>query len=159
MGYTVCFTGHRSIPEEARASLANELDRVIAELYSLGADTFISGGALGFDLIAACRTARFRAENDGVRLVLALPCRDHRALDGLRFAACVQDALFPRGRGSLFGCFLHFGLHAEEKPIHGRARRRLRCVLSAQFRRNGLHRTTRGGEAYSRDKSCARRVG
>ena len=74
MGYTVCFTGHRSIPEEARASLANELDRVIADLYSLGADTFISGGALGFDLIAACRTARFRAENDGVRLVLALPC-------------------------------------------------------------------------------------
>ena len=52
MGYTVCFTGHRSIPEEARASLANELDRVIADLYSLGADTFISGGALGFDLIA-----------------------------------------------------------------------------------------------------------
>ena len=88
----------------------------------------------------------------------AVPGSD-RALDGLRFAACVQDALFPRGRGSLFGCFLHFGLHAEEKPIHGRARRRLRCVLSAQFRRNGLHRTTRGGEAYSRDKSCARRVG
>ena len=79
MGYTVCFTGHRSIPEEARASLANELDRVIADLYSLGADTFISGGALGFDLIAACRTARFRAENDGVRLVLALPCRDQTA--------------------------------------------------------------------------------
>ena len=79
MGYTVGFTGHRSSPEEARASLANELDRVIAELYSLGADTFISGGALGFDLIAACRTARFRAENDGVRLVLALPCRDQTA--------------------------------------------------------------------------------
>lgn len=79
MGYTVCFTGHRNISADARASLTEELDRVIADLYSLGADTFISGGALGFDLIAACRTARFRAENDGVRLVLALPCRDQTA--------------------------------------------------------------------------------
>ena len=41
MGYTVCFTGHRSIPEEARASLANEIERVIADQYSHGADTVI----------------------------------------------------------------------------------------------------------------------
>ena len=74
MGYTVCFTGHRSIPEEARASLTNELDRVIADLYSLGADTFISGGALGFDTMAAQTVLEPREGHPEIRLELVLPC-------------------------------------------------------------------------------------
>ena len=53
---TVCFTGHRSekLPkgdalERLRQRLADEIDKAIADGY----DTFLFGGAYGFDLMAA----------------------------------------------------------------------------------------------------------
>ena len=53
---TVCFTGHRSekLPkgdalERLRQRLADEIDKAIADVY----DTFLFGGAYGFDLMAA----------------------------------------------------------------------------------------------------------
>ena len=71
---TVCFTGHRQIPagEEPRlrALLREELERQFAS----GARRFRSGGALGFDTMAALAVLELRAEHPSAELELVLPC-------------------------------------------------------------------------------------
>ena len=70
-----CFTGHRLLSalekENLRVLLREEIERLIGE----GVTTFLSGGALGFDTLAAQEVLRLRAERPGqLALVLALPC-------------------------------------------------------------------------------------
>lgn len=74
---TVCFTGHRTLPS------GNEFDRVIgavnsmiAAAYSHGYRVFITGGAVGFDTLAACRVIAAQKRLPDIKLRLALPCRN-----------------------------------------------------------------------------------
>lgn len=48
--FTCCFTGHRNLPA---GKIVKILDREIENLIDKGVTHFISGGALGFDQIAA----------------------------------------------------------------------------------------------------------
>ena len=73
---TACFTGHRRIPKEHLEALPSLLDRVLPCLIEAGVNTFLCGGALGFDTIAAEAVLRQRASGAPVRLVLVLPCRN-----------------------------------------------------------------------------------
>ena len=76
---TCCFTGHRVIAARLREEIVAAVDRYIKELYHAGYRYFITGGALGFDTLAAAevlRAARFDAD---IKLILALPCRDQTA--------------------------------------------------------------------------------
>lgn len=73
---TVCFTGHRNIPGEDRTALIERTDRTLRALGSRGYRTFISGGAVGFDQLAACRVVLLRSYYPDAKLVLALPCRN-----------------------------------------------------------------------------------
>ncbi len=77
---TVAFTGNRvlvaplglfedDLEEVVRTSLRDELLR----LYDSGKRRFISGAAIGFDLLAAEEVVALRAERADVQLVLALP--------------------------------------------------------------------------------------
>ena len=51
---TCCFTGHREIPEADEAALVIWLEEVISQLYlCYGVRYFGSGGAKGFDILAA----------------------------------------------------------------------------------------------------------
>ncbi len=71
---TVCFTGHRVIPPEESENIAIRLDAVLETLYQRGFRDFISGAALGFDVLCAERVALLRQRHGGVRLHLAIPC-------------------------------------------------------------------------------------
>ncbi|MBE5797716.1 MAG: DUF1273 domain-containing protein [Clostridiales bacterium] len=71
---TVCFTGHRHIPEGEYAGLAAMLDRVLEALYQHGYRDFISGAAIGFDVLAAERVIALRQRHSDVQLRLAIPC-------------------------------------------------------------------------------------
>ena len=51
--YTCCFTGHRKLPKERIEHIIKRLDQEVDNLISQGVTDFISGGALGFDQIAA----------------------------------------------------------------------------------------------------------
>lgn len=76
---TCCFTGHRIIANRHRGHVTAAVDRHIRDLYRAGYRYFIAGGAIGFDMLAeveVLRAARFDAE---IKLILALPCRDHTA--------------------------------------------------------------------------------
>lgn len=70
------FTGHRKIVEKHRVSIVPLLSRAIAFAYEGGCRTFMTGGALGFDTLAAKEVIRFRISHPDVRLVIILPCRN-----------------------------------------------------------------------------------
>lgn len=74
---SVCFTGHRPprINEENTPFIRTRLTETIAGLIDEGYDTFISGMALGVDMLAAEIVLEFRKTNPSVRLECAVPCR------------------------------------------------------------------------------------
>ena len=76
---TVCFSGHRAVRAEERDELSLRLSRAVDIYIRRGYDTFICGGAVGFDTLAAQIVAEKKKDLPGVRLVLALPCRDQTA--------------------------------------------------------------------------------
>ena len=74
MGQTVCFTGHRHIPSDRYALLFDALLEVIEEEIAKGATVFRTGGALGFDTMAALAVLSLRKRFPEIRLELILPC-------------------------------------------------------------------------------------
>lgn len=74
--YVCCFTGHRHIHGVDMQELSGVFDNVIDRLVAGGVDTFISGGAIGFDIYAALKIIERKREYPRIRLHLYLPCRD-----------------------------------------------------------------------------------
>ena len=72
---TCCFTGHRRLPQEEIESIVKRLDITINGLIGKGVTDFISGGAIGFDLIAASLIIAKKEMGHKVRLIFALPYR------------------------------------------------------------------------------------
>lgn len=75
---TCCFTGHRNL-SAADPELEARLERAIREQIAQGVIYFGSGGALGFDTLAARTVLRLREEFPAIRLILVLPCKDQTA--------------------------------------------------------------------------------
>ncbi len=72
-----CFTGHRDILQSEYADISKKIAREMSRLYDGGIRSFIAGGAIGFDMIAAVTVLNMKHEFPDIELVLALPCRDH----------------------------------------------------------------------------------
>ena len=69
-----CFTGHRRIPAQEGLWLRRKLREEISALAEGGVATFLAGGALGFDTVAAQEVLRVRGEGyPGLKLELVLP--------------------------------------------------------------------------------------
>jgi uncharacterized phage-like protein YoqJ len=77
---TCCFSGHRKLPKDKIEQIVKRLDREIESLISQGVTDFISGGALGFDQIAASLIISKKEMGSDIRLILALPCKNQDAL-------------------------------------------------------------------------------
>lgn len=101
---TVCFTGHRHIAADATPLLTQRLDRMLEQLYLRGYRDFLSGGALGFDLLAAECVLALRQVHPDVRLVMVLPCgnqthrwseQDCRRYERILYAADETRVLSP----------------------------------------------------------------
>ncbi len=71
---TCCFTGHRIIRAEDKEKLQNDLAKAIADIINKGVTTFVCGGALGFDTLAAKTVLMYKKYNSSLRLILAVPC-------------------------------------------------------------------------------------
>ncbi len=76
MEKTCCFTGHRKIDCESMQMLSILLDKALASLISNGVNVFRTGGAMGFDTLAALKVIELRDKNKNIRLELFLPCRE-----------------------------------------------------------------------------------
>lgn len=75
---TVCFTGHRSIPEPHAWRLPSLLEEQLRALIARGARNFRAGGAIGYDMLATLKLLELKEQlpSYGLRLQLCLPCRD-----------------------------------------------------------------------------------
>lgn len=73
---TCCFTGHREISNEMKIYLNRRLEEEIDNLAARGITNFCTGGALGFDTLAALAVLRKKARNREVKLILVLPCTE-----------------------------------------------------------------------------------
>lgn len=72
----VCFTGHRHIEGSELEEISARLYSAVCNLILRGYNTFICGGAIGFDTLAADCIISFKKRFPHIKLVLALPCRD-----------------------------------------------------------------------------------
>ena len=70
---TCCFSGHRHLPKQQILHIHNLLVKHILKLIHIGVDTFICGGALGFDTLAALAVLKIRSIYPHIQLILALP--------------------------------------------------------------------------------------
>ncbi len=79
-GRCCCFTGHRDMPYQAMEVLLPRLTEAVKELLSKGVDTYLVGGALGFDTVAAIQLINLRRHlYPQLRVVLVRPCADQAA--------------------------------------------------------------------------------
>ena len=73
---TCCFTGHRVLGGDFDRTL---LRRCIEYLIGQGVDTFICGGALGFDTECAAEVIVAKQANPHIQLYIYAPCMDQDA--------------------------------------------------------------------------------
>lgn len=117
-----CFTGHRIIPTADAPALLQKLDLLLSHLYAQGVREFRTGGALGFDTVAALRVLALREKHADCRLVLILPCatqsqgwskKDRLVYEHIRAKADEERVLFSeytpecmhaRNRALVDGC-------------------------------------------------------
>lgn len=71
---TCCFTGHRNIPPEQYAAIAERLRTAVIDLIEAGICRFCAGGALGFDTLAAQTVLALKEKYSHIQLILMLPC-------------------------------------------------------------------------------------
>lgn len=144
MGKICIFTGHRDIPahtEPLRAALL----RHITALHADGYTDFLSGGAMGFDLLAAEAVLELRPLLPGLRLLMILPCynqeRAYSPRDKARYRAILDQADLVRYTAHDYyrGCMLardrvlaeaaHFCLCYLTRSTGGTAYTVRQCVL------------------------------
>lgn len=71
-----CLTGHREIPPEDFAEIARRLEVTLIQLIEKGYLYFGTGGALGFDTLAAQTVLKLQTAYPYIKLILVLPCEN-----------------------------------------------------------------------------------
>ena len=94
MNNSVCaFSGHRQILKIHATALPELLSDTIDTLITSGVRTFRSGGALGFDLLAAGCVLAKKRDNPDIRLHMILPCRGQSARWAEKFKRAYNNIL------------------------------------------------------------------
>lgn len=71
---TCCFTGHRRLSAEQAEVVKVKLKYTLTEMIKEGYLYFGTGGALGFDTLAALTVLELKKEYLRIKLILVLPC-------------------------------------------------------------------------------------
>ncbi|MBE7022075.1 MAG: DUF1273 domain-containing protein [Ruminococcaceae bacterium] len=107
---TCCFTGHRTIAPASLPLLEEALERAVASLVLAGYSYFGSGGALGFDLLAARAVLKAKKAHPHLRLFMALPCRSQDKFwspeqkRNYSEVLCASDEIIYTAEGYFRGC-------------------------------------------------------
>lgn len=72
-GKVCCFTGHRVL-SEPREEVLKKLEKTITELIEEGYRTFLCGGAIGFDTLAAETVLKLKEQNSQIQMIMCIPC-------------------------------------------------------------------------------------
>lgn len=70
-----CFTGHRRLNKIQLPEIKNNLTKEIMNLISRDVIYFGTGGALGFDTLAAQTVINLREKYKQIKLILIIPCK------------------------------------------------------------------------------------
>ncbi|MDL2289525.1 DUF1273 domain-containing protein [Clostridia bacterium OttesenSCG-928-F22] len=143
---TCCFSGHRLLPRSKIERIVLCLNREVDHLINKGIKNFISGGALGFDQIAASLIVAKKEMGQDIRLVFALPCRN-------------QDKRWNTGQKQLYHGLLAEAdeiIYVSEEYTYDCMERRNRymvdqseyCICALLHERSGTGQTVR----YARQK-------
>ncbi len=73
---TCCFTGHRNIPKDQISLLKTQVRNSMEILIQKGYRNFCSGGALGFDTLAAQLVLESKQYYNNIHLSMILPCKE-----------------------------------------------------------------------------------
>lgn len=73
---SVCFTGHRFLAESELNEIHIRTEKEITEAWKHGYRYFYSGGAIGYDILAAETVISLRNRLNGIKLYIAIPCAD-----------------------------------------------------------------------------------
>ena len=73
---TCCFTGHRIIPQNDYETVKSKLRKETIKLIEQGVCFFGTGGALGFDTLAAQTILDLKDCYPEIKLILVLPCKN-----------------------------------------------------------------------------------
>ncbi len=108
-----CFTGHRMIKQEDAQNMIDALEAQINGLVERGVTVFRSGGAVGFDTLAALCVIKYKQKNPSVKLVLFLPCRSQTKFWG-EYEKSVHEYVIENADEVVYtseeyweGCMLH----------------------------------------------------
>lgn len=71
-----CFTGSRDIVPEQAMSLFSSVLETVSSLVSKGYIRFYTGGAIGFDTIAALAVLKAKESNPAISLIVVRPCEN-----------------------------------------------------------------------------------
>lgn len=77
---TCCFSGHRKLPKDQIEKIIKHLNQEVDWLIAQSVTNFISGGALGFDQLAASLIITKKEMGQPIRLIFALPCKNQDEL-------------------------------------------------------------------------------
>ena len=73
---TACFTGHRDIPASEMVFIKKRLKKELEKLIEKGVIFFGSGGAVGFDTLAALTVLELKKKHPRIKLIMVLPCKE-----------------------------------------------------------------------------------
>lgn len=138
---TCCFTGHRRLPADRIESIVEKLNQTIESLMTEGVADFISGGALGFDQMAASLVIAKKEMGKSIRLIFALPCKS-------------QHTHWTIGQQKLYDNLLKEAdeiVYVSEEDQHDCMKKRDRymversafCVRALLYQRSGTAQTVR----------------
>lgn len=143
--HTCCFTGHRNFKQYVEsAGVATRLNEEIERLIDKGVTSFLSGGARGFDLLAATLVIYQRNVGRAVQLILALPCRGHdegwpedekHLLQTLMAGA--DEVVYVTEEFST-GCMKARNQYMVDRSAH--------CICALKYRRSGTGQTVNFAE-------------
>ena len=93
---TAAFTGHRWYDSSRKHSVRKKIEECVREAYRNGVTNFISGMAIGFDLLAAEVVLSLRHECPAITLTAVLPFREQASrfneLNRCRYYKCLSQA-------------------------------------------------------------------
>lgn len=117
---TCCLTGHREILWYQRRRIYRRTVRAIKEHIRNGYRYFGTGGAIGFDTVAAQAVLKLKKKYPDVRLILVLPCVDQgkywKAQDVAVYERikCQADKVVYTSQEYTSGCMLKRNRHLVE---------------------------------------------
>ena len=93
---TAAFTGHRWYDSSRKHSVRKKIEECVREAYRNGITNFVSGMAIGFDLLAAEVVLSLRHECPAITLTAVLPFREQASrfneLNKCRYYKCLSQA-------------------------------------------------------------------